>query len=344
MYQMKKPIKIMAYLSPSGSRFYRCEQIFKYLNRTGEFECVISPNTVTDDEVMWADIIFAQSLVSPENISTLWAYQIERGKRIVSDRDDVIVVEDHNPFKPTHNLTHAPTWTKELLKISDLITVTTEEIALEVRPLNKNIAIIPNALDMELWNKPIIPNDSDVVRIGYGASITHRKDLEMIAPAIKQVLRENPKSKFIICGDLYLMKFFEDVKPSQIEFVDGTSSVYKWPDKLYSLSLDIAIAPVIDNHFNRGRSTLKFLENSMVQAAGVYSPATYKGIVKHGKNGFLAETNEEWVKYLTLLIKNVKLRKTIAKTARKFVIRNYDIQKFAPKYADLFRSVLTQKL
>jgi glycosyltransferase involved in cell wall biosynthesis len=337
---MKKKIRIIAYLSPSGSRFYRCEQIFKYLNRTGEFECVISPNTVTDEEVMWADIIFAQSLVSPENISTLWAYQIERGKKIVSDRDDVIVVEDHNPFKPTHDLTHAPTWTKQLLEISNLVTVTTEEIASEVKPLNKNTVVIPNGLDMELWDKLLIPNDSDIVRIGYTASITHRKDLEMIAPAIRQVLKENPKSKFIICGDLYLTKFFQDVNPAQIEFVDGTSNVYGWPDKVRSLSLDIAIAPVIDNHFNRGRSTLKFLENSMGGAAGVYSPCTYKGIVKHGKNGFLATTNDEWVTYLNTLIQDKKLRKEMAKKARKMVMRNYDMRKFIPLYAELFRKLV----
>lgn len=334
-----KQLKIIAYLGPSGSKLYRAEMPFKYLNRRSDFECIISPNDIQEEELMWADIIFIQGLIDPKQIAMLWAYKMERGKIIVADRDDVIDIQNDNPFKPSHDRYHAPSWTKELLKICNGVIVTTQEIATEVKKLNSNVKILPNCLDMDLWDKSLVKNDTDMVRIGFNGSITHRKDIEMVAPAIKKVLKDNLKTKFIICGDILLMKYFEGVKPNQIEFVDGTTNFYKWSDKALSLALDIGIAPLVDNHFNRGRSFLKFLEYSMMGCAGVYSMPAYKDIVKQGELGFICSTQEEWEKYLNLLISNLTLRKTIGRRARKYVRQNYDIAKWVRKWADFFYSL-----
>ena len=111
--------RILGYKGPSASSIYRIEQIFKYLNRTGEYECVISPTGVQDEQLMWADIIFNQGLVDPKMIADLWAYKVERGKKIVVDRDDVYFSNEDNPFVELNKKHNAVTWGQQLAKIAD---------------------------------------------------------------------------------------------------------------------------------------------------------------------------------------------------------------------------------
>lgn len=335
--------KVIAYLGPSASRLYRYEQIAKYLNRTGEYECLVSPNDVQDRELLWADIIFVHSLVDPKMIAMLWAYQIERGKTIIVDRDDVITVEGHNPFKADHDRLHAVSWSQELLKIADRVTVTTDTIANEVKPYNENVVIIPNYLDMELWDRLPAKNEGRMLRLGWMGSVTHREDLMMVMPAIKEILKRHTNVQFVICGDPYFLRELQDVPRQQWEYIDATIDFYKWPAKARTMSLDIGIAPLTDTHFNRGRSFLKYLEYAMTGASGVYSMVAYSEAVRQGETGLLAATPEEFGEAIEQLIIDTPLRNRIRKEARRDVRRHFDIKRHISEYDELFSAALQNR-
>jgi len=91
-------IKIVGYGNGSGSQLYRMEQIFKYLNKTGGYQSVVSPNGVNDKELAWTDVIWPQATVDPRMIADIWAYQIEKNKAVLVDRDDSLYANDDNPF------------------------------------------------------------------------------------------------------------------------------------------------------------------------------------------------------------------------------------------------------
>ena len=333
-------IKVISFITPSAAGIYRVEQIFKYLNRTKRFDCIISPHGVTDEVLMWADLVVIHELIDPEKIATVWAYQIERGKKVIVDRDDMIAATKDHPYIKMHNMFNASIWRRELLKIADHVTVTTKTIKEEVQKYNKNITILPNYLDMEVWNIPIVPNETDIVRIGWAGSVTHRADIMIPLPAIKRILKEFPKTKFVFCGDDFLFQHLEDVNPMQYEYVLGTGDYYSWPNLEHTLIFDIGIAPLVDNPFNHGKSNLKFLEYGMIKAAGIYSPPAYTGTVRHGETGFIAKTPDEWYLYLKRLVTSSATRKYIAENAYKYVRRNFSIKTHIGRWEELYWSTI----
>lgn len=90
--------------------------------------------------------------------------------------------------------------------------------------------------------------------------------------------------------------------------------------------LAIGIMPLDDTPWERGKCGFKLLQ---VMAAGrpvVASPVgVNQQIVRHGVNGFLASTVDEWTAALTRLVADPALRRTLGLEARRTVERNYSV-------------------
>lgn len=342
--QVKKVIKIIAYCGPSGSRLYRIEQIAKYLNKTGEYQFLISPNFPNDEELVWADLIFLQHTIEPRALADAWAYKVERGKKIITDIDDTIEYKESSPFYDRNKKHNAKPWMMELLKISDLVTCTTQPLYEEAIQFNKNVHVLPNYLDMDLWDKGTVPNETPSLRLLWAGSITHRDDLEMIAPVIRKLLLKYEKLKFVSCGDEYVDKLFSDLSPTKHEYIQAMPVYTRWGEYAQTLMADIAIAPLIDSHFNECKSFLKYLEYGMIKAPAVYSPSAYKGVIKDWENGFIANNLDEWEKCLTFLIEKPTLRDHVRKTAYLDVTKNYDISKHVYKWNRLYKKLYNSSI
>ena len=64
-----------------------------------------------------------------------------------------------------------------------------------------------------------------------------------------------------------------------------------------------------------------------------------KAIVRHGENGFLAETNEDWLRSLANLRDDPVLRARFGQAARLTVEENYCLSVTAPRLLRLLQSV-----
>jgi glycosyltransferase involved in cell wall biosynthesis len=63
-------------------------------------------------------------------------------------------------------------------------------------------------------------------------------------------------------------------------------------------------------------------------------------IIKSGENGFLARTEDDWVRSIAALIDNAKLRRTFGLRGRELIEKKYSLERFANLYADLLREVV----
>jgi glycosyltransferase involved in cell wall biosynthesis len=172
----------------------------------------------------------------------------------------------------------------------------------------------------------------------------------MVTPAIREVLEKYPTVRFVYCGfggmssDRLLTEVgwgedvFKVIPRERREFVIGVPEDY-WPMKHRFLDLDIGISPLIDDYFNKCKTYTKWLEYSSLGTPGVYSPIVYSEVVKHGKTGFIAETEEDWIKYLSLLIEDGKLRKDIGRVARREILKNYDLDKHWRRWVEVYKEV-----
>jgi len=205
------------------------------------------------------------------------------------------------------------------------VTVTSQPLYDECIEYNKNVIIIPNDIDMDLWDYPQYSNDSSMMRIGWAGSITHRNDLKMIMPSVRNVLLARKDVKFIYCGDPFPKEFLTDINPMQHEYVTGVNDKYMWPRLAHTMQLDIGLAPLEPTHFNKCRSYLKWMEYGMCKTAGIYSPTVFSEVVD-GTNGVIASTPEHWENQIHRLLDNKKLRVKMGKKAYDDVTNNHTIR------------------
>ena len=331
--------KIVAWGNDSGSRYWRLVDPLKYVAKKGH-DVIISTHAINDLEVDWADICIVQSCTDKDGIALLRRYQVERGKKIIVECDDGLELNEDSPFKEDHERLNAKFVITRTMEIANMITTTTHYLADQLRVYNDKVAVLPNSIDEERWVYPIQKNDTDSIRIGWTGSITHLEDVKSIVPAVKRICKEFPQVQLIIVGDPRVGALF---KGCRVETMNGVP-FEAWPAKLYSLRLDIGLAPLLNTYFNKCKSNIKWIEYSIAGIPGIFSPVVYKLPNDHfdGVYGQIAENEEQWYLCMRNYIISSELRQDIANRARSCITTSYTLQTtqnlWLEAYESLFKS------
>lgn len=122
---------------------------------------------------MNADIIVFQRPDTPDKTKAIELLK-KAGKKIVFDNDDTYRPDSGFPkLEIMGNKTMVEEINEELyknVKQADLVTTTTDFLAQEYKPLNKNVVVLPNCIDPFDWSEPK-RNKGDKVRIGLVGSV-----------------------------------------------------------------------------------------------------------------------------------------------------------------------------
>jgi len=328
-------MRIIAWHNGSGARYWRLDDPFKALRKIG-IDANVTEEHITDELVLKNDIFVCQFTVDKEGIALLRAYQQERGKKIVAEFDDFIEVNDDNPNQMEHKISQAPEVLKVLATIADMVTCTNNHLAKRLKEFNKNVVILPNYMDLERWEKPYLKNDTGFINIGWVGSMSHYNDLKMIVTPLKRILAEFPNVRLYIMGEWRARKWFEGVKNVEVMLAVPFNA---YPTRLAGLRLDIGLAPLVDNEFNRSKSNIKWQEYSINRIAGVYAPIVYNMHGFEPKFGMIARTPDEWYSAIKQLIIYPKLREEMAANSYELVKNNYNLEKHIGEWADAFRSL-----
>jgi glycosyltransferase involved in cell wall biosynthesis len=98
--------------------------------------------------------------------------------------------------------------------------------------------------------------------------------------------------------------------------------------------------PLPDESFERGKCGYKLIQYMACGLPVVASPVGVNAaIVEEGRNGFLASSQEEWVRAISLLQRDPALRTAMGEAGRKKVEREYSLTHAAKKLELLLRSV-----
>lgn len=108
--------------------------------------------------------------------------------------------------------------------------------------------------------------------------------------------------------------------------------------------LDVGIMPLQDGPFERGKCGYKLIQYMACGLPVVASPVGVNAtIVKHGVNGFLATTLEEWEQALRTLATDPTLRRRMGEAGRAIVERDYCLQIATPRLAGLLNEAAKLK-
>ncbi len=215
------------------------------------------------------------------------------------------------------------------LQLCDAVLCPTEELAREVRRLDKGVFVVPNGFDAESHAvarramREWAELGDDLLRIGYaGGSRTHQRDFAVAAPAIARILRERPDTRLTLFRDpssgegVVLMNEFP-------EFADLAPQI-EWRDmvKLRALPAELArftvnIAPLeIDNPFCEAKSELKYFEAALAGVPTIASPSgPFRRAIIDGETGILATDEKQWYDGLNRLLADKSLRARMAQAA-----------------------------
>ena len=90
---------------------------------------------------------------------------------------------------------------KHNLKIFDYVTTTTDLFKQQILPFNKNVYVMPNAINPEDPRFQIKKEESERLRIGMVMGSTHEYDMALIGKITQELSKEElDKVQFVLCG------------------------------------------------------------------------------------------------------------------------------------------------
>jgi glycosyltransferase involved in cell wall biosynthesis len=318
--------------SVAASR-YRVLQFIPYLESKGvEAEVSLYPRTLKENfrffnQLSRYDIVFLQR--KRFNQPRLGLLR-RRAKRILYDFDDSVMYRNSkakDPISSTRRRRFV-----QMVKNSDFIIAGNEFLKSQVLPLNRNVEVIPTAIDQERYHLKTYAVQQERVTLGWIGDHGSIHYLEKMRPIFERIGERFPHAELKIVCDT----FFDCNKIRVIK--KNWSSEEEVADLQ---GFDIGLMPLVDDPWSWGKCGLKIIQYQGVGLPVVCTPVGInKDLVEDGTNGFWAKTPMEWEEKLSLLIENPKLREQMGRDGRKRVLRDYTNEVCAPR---LF-SILTRMI
>ena len=211
------------------------------------------------------DVVLVQRTAIPPKVAELLLPQVKaRSIPLILELDDDLLALRDDPLYSDHVET-----VQSLIGEADLVTVSTRWLASSIDGSAERVEVLPNALDECLWfdgrEEDSIDGgngrESGPIRVLYMGTRTHAADLAMLRPAFELISDQaGVDIRLEVIGgesgggdqDWYerlAVPHDHSVYPRFVRWMRGQRR--RW---------HLAVAPLVDNEFNRSKSDLKFLE------------------------------------------------------------------------------------
>lgn len=258
------------------------------------------------------DIFVNQAWLHPEVLRFAQYLNARDGITVFDLDDEPFAVPPENPASGFWMHPESQRLLIEIMRSVKVLTTTTPELAERFERFNANVHVLRNMLPADMWpTERKCIEDEPRITIGWAGGASHQPDIRMVEDVIHQILDRYEYVDFRFAGGN--PAWFNRVH-ERFDFVDPVS-IQDYPALLSSF--DIAIAPLVENRFNEGKSDLKPLEYAMVGLPVIASKSpSYSRSIKHGENGLLVRSHKDWINALRTLIEDIELRDRMAASAR----------------------------
>lgn len=321
------------------------------------------------------------------------------GIPVIVDVDDAFKLGNDHPMSITAK---KEKWHEPIinhLKLADCVTTTTSIYANELKKINPNVHVFPNAIDPSekqfIQSKP----KSDMLRVGFICGSSHLKDIELIGDLLSTT-RDNVQ--IVLCGfdtngtiTVYNQQTGEKtqrpIKPEEsvwytyekiitgnykglsqehkdflMKFIPNVDDPFvneryrrMWTRDITKYAthyenMDVLLAPLKENDFNRVKSELKYAEAGFTHTAviaqnfGAYTIGAvpmieYGGKINENGNVLLVNSNKnhkDWVKYINKLADNPDMVKKLQDNLYNHVKERYSLEKVCADRVKLYKELV----
>jgi len=256
------------------------------------------------------------------------------GKPIIYDFDDAIFKLHTTEANRQFGWLKFPGKTATICRIAGQVVVGNEWLAQYARRYNSRVTIIPTSIDTDHY-RPAHTNGADRrLVVGWTGSSTSQTHLEMFAPLLRRL-----KSRRDV--ELRVISNREPVLPD-VEYVWKPWSADSEVEELSHF--DVGMMPMPDDEWAKGKCALKALQYMAMGVPTICSAVgANREVIRHGENGLLATSEQEWMASLESLIDDAALRERLGNEGRRTVEERYSMKSCAELFAKVVRAAVSDQ-
>lgn len=191
----------------------------------------------------------------------------------------------------------------------------------------KRVVLLPTVVDATRY-AVVEKVNAQSVTIGWIGQPSTAKYLSQLVPELNGILAKHG-ARIVAIGP----------KAEQFQFLPVVVKPWTEDSEVAEIQqFDIGIMPLSESLWERGKCGYKLIQYMACGKPVVATPIGVNNIiVRHGENGFLANTFTEWCDALDKLCEDAVLRKRMGEEGRKIVEENYSLQVTVPRLNELLR-------
>jgi len=253
------------------------------------------------------------------------------GVPIVFDFDDAIFLSYKSPSNGYLSYLKFAGKTKTNCRLAAHVMVGNPYLAEYARQFNQNVSIIPTTIDTDKYKPVNIEDASGPVVIGWTGSHSTVQHLDTLRSALAKLAQRESIRLRVIGTPNY-----------QIEGVEFETIMWRSETEVEDLSaVDIGIMPLPDDNWARGKCGAKALQFMAMGIPTVCSPVGVNtDIIQDNENGLIANSEDEWIEKLSLLIRSRELRARLGKAGRQTIEQRFSAAVQAPRVHEVLESVV----
>lgn len=254
----------------------------------------------------------------------------QNGMRLIYEIDDICFSEDipeYNKYKPAFVNPEIRESAQAIMAMCDEITVTCKFMRdyYKEKTGNPNVTVIPNFMP-KFWignhydltkNMNSLDKHKKKPRILYAGSGAHfdvdnrvkqRDDFYHVNEVIRKTV---DKYQWVFLG-AFPLPIVDLIKSGKVEFRQW-SRLYDYAENISNLDVNMMVAPLQDNTFNKSKSDLKYIE-----ACAFGLPIACQDLVTYENAPIKFKTGDEMINQIEETLKDVSKYKATCKKARQY--------------------------
>lgn len=194
---------------------------------------------------------------------------------------------------------------------------------------NKNVQLIPTTIDTTNLHNQEVNHDSEKTIIGWTGTHSTMHYLDRIVPILRKLEHEFEFDFLLISNKK------PNYELNSLKYIDWTAET-----EIADLSkIHIGIMPLVHDMWAEGKCGFKALQYMSLGMASIVSPVGVNTtIIQHGKNGLIADSEEDWENAIRTLLKDAQKRKDLGVAARKSIIDHWSVAAWKNQYLRLIEN------
>jgi glycosyltransferase involved in cell wall biosynthesis len=258
----------------------------------------------------------------------------KNAKALVFEFDDVVTLKRSDEGVIRESPTKDRRF-RRTVRVADAVITTNETLADHARRMGADldrVHVLPTVIDLARWEPRTASAERQEVTIGWMGTPSNLPSVEIVRAPLVRLCRRYEKLRVkVVCESsiaLEGVRLIHQPFSAQFEVQDVRT-------------FDIAIAPLVEDPWTRGKVSTKLLAyfgaGLPVVASDVNANRIY---IKDGENGYLVGTLGQWEEKLAKLIEDPELRRSVGGKARESAEKEFSLAAALPKYLSLFERLV----